>query len=148
VCSTPLTLSGWRLGARTVDTSDQCLVHLPGYYCTELPMACNDEWDLVSTLSSGSSGQPLWGVILLPTSFFCRTHFISPWMPGPPPSTSPTPVVAAVGPAPSTPRGPAIDVSNSGGGRCRTYRQRPLGGPPSMSPTPVVAAVEPAASAP
>jgi hypothetical protein len=27
----------------------------------------------------------------------------------------------------ATPRGPAIDVFNIGGGRCRTYRQNPLG---------------------
>jgi hypothetical protein len=88
-----------------------------------------------------------------------------------PPSTSPTSVVAAAGPAasnpqgarhrclqlrwwslsdlpPATPRGSAIDVSNFGGGRCRTCRQHPPRGPPSMSPTPVVAAVGPAASNP
>jgi hypothetical protein len=72
-------------------------------------------------------------------------------------------MVAAVGPAASTPRGPAIDVSNFSGGRCRTCRQHPQGpaidvsnfgggrcrtcrqqpseGLPSTSPTPVVAAV-------
>jgi hypothetical protein len=60
--------------------------------------------------------------------------------PGASASTSPTLVVAAAGPATSTPRGSAIDVSNSGGGRCRTYRQHPSGGPPSMSPTLVVVA--------
>jgi hypothetical protein len=94
----------------------------------------------------------------------CRTCRQQP--PGGPPSTSPTSVVAAAGPAastpqgahhrclqlrwwplsdlpPATPRGAAIDVSNSGGGRCRTCRQQPPGGPPSTSPTPVVAAAEP-----
>jgi hypothetical protein len=30
VRSAPLTLSDWQLGARTMDTSDQRLVHLPG----------------------------------------------------------------------------------------------------------------------
>jgi hypothetical protein len=57
---------------------------------------------------------------------FCRTHFMPP----------------------APPRGPAIDVSNSDGDRCRTYRQHPLGGPPSTSLTPMVAAAEPAASTP
>jgi hypothetical protein len=38
------------------------------------------------------------------------------------------PVVAAVGDTGSTPRGPAIDVSNFSGGRCRTCRQHPPGG--------------------
>jgi hypothetical protein len=126
VCSAPLTLSGWWLGARTVDTSDQRLVHLPGYYCTELPKAYNDEWDLVSTLSSGSSRPtPPPGVILLPTSFLQNSLHIA-----------------------MDARGPAIDVSNSGGGRCRTCRQHPPGCPLSTSPTPVLAAVGPADSTP
>jgi hypothetical protein len=60
----------------------------------------------------------------------------------------PTPVVAAVRPAGNTPQGPAIDVANSGGGRCRTYRQHPTGGPPSTSPTLMVAAAGPAGSTP
>jgi hypothetical protein len=47
--------------------------------------------------------------------------------------------MAAARPVSSTPRGPAIDVSNIGGGRYRTCRQHPLWAPPSMSPTPVVA---------
>jgi hypothetical protein len=38
---------------------------------------------------------------------------------------SPTPVVATVGPAGSTPKGGTINISNSGGGRCRTHRQHP-----------------------
>jgi hypothetical protein len=46
------------------------------------------------------------------------------------------------------PRGLVIDVSNFGGGRCRTYRQHPLGGPPCMSPTSVVAAARPTGSTP
>jgi hypothetical protein len=40
---------------------------------------------------------------------------------------SPTSVVVAAGPVGSTPRGPAIDVFNFGGGRCRTCRQHPQG---------------------
>jgi hypothetical protein len=41
---------------------------------------------------------------------------------------------------PAPPRGPAIDVFNFGGGRCRACRQHPLGGPPSTSSTSMVAA--------
>jgi hypothetical protein len=86
-------------------------------------------------------------------------------------STSLTSVVVAVGLAASTPqkarhrrlqlrwwplpgmpaaplRGPAIDVFNFGGGRCRTCRQHPPRGPSSTSSTLVVAAVGPAASTP
>jgi hypothetical protein len=40
---------------------------------------------------------------------------------------SSTSVVATVGHATSTPRGPAIDVFNFDGGRCRKYRQHPQG---------------------
>jgi hypothetical protein len=36
------------------------------------------------------------------------------------------PVVAATRDTGSTPRGPAIDVPNFGGGRCQTYRLHPL----------------------
>jgi hypothetical protein len=50
---------------------------------------------------------------------------LSPAPPGGPPLTSSTLVVAAARPAASTPRGPAIDVFNFGGGRCRKYRQHP-----------------------
>jgi hypothetical protein len=57
------------------------------------------------------------------------------------PLTSSTSVVAAVGPAASTPRGPAVDVFNISGGRCRKSRQQPTGGPPSTSPVSLVAAV-------
>jgi hypothetical protein len=79
-----------------------------------------------------------------------------------PPSTSPPSVVVTARPTASspqgarrrrlqlrwwplpnlptaTPRGPTIDISNSGGGRYRTCRQHPPGGPPSTSPTLVVA---------
>jgi hypothetical protein len=45
-------------------------------------------------------------------------------------------------------RGPAIDVSNFGGGRYRTYRQHPPGGPPSTSSTSMVAAARHAGSTP
>jgi hypothetical protein len=40
-------------------TSDQRLVHLPGCCCTELPKACNYEWDLWLGVSNGSSGPEL-----------------------------------------------------------------------------------------
>jgi hypothetical protein len=121
----------------------------------------------------------------------CRTCRQQP--PGGPPSTSSTSVVDVVGHAASTPqgarhqrlqlrwwtlpdlplappRGPAIDVFNFDGGRCRTNRQHPqgvhhrrlqlrwwtlpdlppapLGGPPSTSSTSVVAAAGPATSTP
>jgi hypothetical protein len=52
---------------------------------------------------------------------------LSPAPLGGPPSTSSTSVVAAAGPAASTPRGPTIDIFNFGGGRCRTCRQHPQG---------------------
>jgi hypothetical protein len=62
-----------------------------------------------------------------------------------PPSMSPTSVVAAVGSAGSTPRGPAIDVSNFGDGQlvidisnfggAGCCSPAPLEGPPSTSPT-------------
>jgi hypothetical protein len=73
----------------------------------------------------------------------CRQH-----LPGAPPLTSPTLVVAAIGPAASTPHGARHRCLNSGGGRCRTCHQHPRGGPPSTSPTPMVAAAGPAASNP
>jgi hypothetical protein len=86
------------------------------------------------------------------------------------PSTSPSSVVAVVGPVASTPqgtrhrrlqlrwwplpdlpptlpRGPAIDVFNFSGGRCRRYRQHPKG-VPSTSPTSVVVATGSSASTP
>jgi hypothetical protein len=63
---------------------------------------------------------------------------------GLPLTSSSTSVVAAAGPAGSTPRGAAIDVILSfGGGHCRTRRQHPQGGPLSMSSsTSVVATAE------
>jgi hypothetical protein len=165
VCSASLTLSDWRLGAWTVDTSNQCLVHLPDCCYTELPKACNYEWDLWLRASSGSSGlapSPR-DHLLLPTSFLQNSLHIAMDARGP--STSPTSVVAAARPADNTPRGPAIDVSNSGGGHCRTRRQHPQGAchrrlqlrwwplpdlpiappgsPPSTSPTLVVAIAGP-----
>jgi hypothetical protein len=68
--------------------------------------------------------------------------------PGGPLSTSPTPMVATAGPASSTPRGPAIDVAISDGGRCRAYRRHPPESPPSTSPIPVVATAGPNGSTP
>jgi hypothetical protein len=53
--------------------------------------------------------------------------------PGGPPSVSSTSVVATVGLPIATPRGPAIDVFNFGGDRCRSTNSTPRGGPPSMS---------------
>jgi hypothetical protein len=47
--------------------------------------------------------------------------------------TSSTSVVATTGSTDNTPRGPAIDVFNFGGGCCRDYRQHPLGGLSLMS---------------
>jgi hypothetical protein len=131
-----------------VDTSDQHLVHLLGYCCTELPKAYNYEWDLWLDASSRSSSPPPGGVTCYYQHLFCRTHFISPWTQGGPSSMSPTPVVATAGPAASTPRGPAINVSNSGGGRCLKSQQQPPGSPPSMSSPSVVAAIGPADSTP
>jgi hypothetical protein len=60
--------------------------------------------------------------------------------PGGPPSTYSASVVAAAGPATSTPRGPSIDVFSFGDARCRHYRQHPPWGPPSTSSSSVVAA--------
>jgi hypothetical protein len=64
--------------------------------------------------------------------------------------SSTTSVVAAVGPASSTPRGTTIDVFfNFGGGRRWTHRQRPPGGMPlTSSSTFMVAATAPASSTP
>jgi hypothetical protein len=148
MCSAPLTLLDWRLRARTVDTSDQCLVHLPGCCCTELPKACNYEWDLWLGTSSGCSGLGSPGVTCYCQHLFCRSHFILPWTQGGPPSTPSTPVVVAaenpdsipqgarhrrlqhrwwslsdLPPAPT--RGPAIDVFN--------FRWWPL---PDLPPAP------------
>jgi hypothetical protein len=97
----------------------------------------------------------------------CQTYRQQP--PRGPPSTSPTSVVAAARPTTSTPqgayhrhlqlwwlslpdlppappKGPTINVSNFGGGRCQTCRQHPPGGLPSMSLTPVLAATGPTTS--
>jgi hypothetical protein len=63
--------------------------------------------------------------LLLPTSFLQNSHHIA-----------------------KDARGPAINVSNSGGGRSRTYQQHRPGGPPSTSPTPVVATAGPTDSTP
>jgi hypothetical protein len=151
-----------------VDTSDQCLVHLPGYCCTELPKACNYEWDLWLGASSGSSGSAPPGVTLLPTSFLynslqtakdarrpaidvlnsgggrCRTYRQHPQ------GARHRCIQLQWWPLPdlslAPPREPTIDVSNSGGGRCWTCRQHPPGGPPLTSPTLEVATAGPVAS--
>jgi hypothetical protein len=64
--------------------------------------------------------------LLLPT-FFCRTHYMSPWRLGGLPSMSSTSVVATAGPVTSTPLGAAIDISSFSGRLCRTYRKHPRG---------------------
>jgi hypothetical protein len=147
VCSAPLTLSDWRLGALTVDTFDQRLVHLSDYCCTELPKACNYEWDLWLGASSGSSAPPPEGhfttnIFFAELTSYChgrkgvrhRRLQLRWWL---------LPVLP-----PAPPRGPAIDISYSGGGRCRTCRQQPPGGPPLMSPNSVVTATGPVDSIP
>jgi hypothetical protein len=142
-------LSDWRLGARTVDTSNQCLVHLPGYYYTELPKAYIYEWDLWLGASSGTSGPAPSGVTLIPTSFpvveltsyhhghkGARHRCVQlRWWPLPDLPIAP-------------PRGPAIDVSIFGGDGCQTCFQHPPGVLPSMSPSLVLAAARPTASTP
>jgi hypothetical protein len=179
MCSAPLMLSDWQLGSRPVDTSDQCLVHLPGYYCTELPKAYNDEWDLMSVLRSRRSGPTPRGLFYYQHLFFagvtsyghgCKgarhQRLQLRWWPLPDLPTAPQEAhhrrlqlqwwplsdlpASPQGarhrrlqlrwwPLPNLPaappRGPAIDVTNSGGGRCWTCRQHPQGGPPSTSPT-------------
>jgi hypothetical protein len=100
-----------------------------------------------STQAVGALGAPPRGSLYFKDLFAeltsCRQHPLGArhrrlqlrWWP--PPDLSPAP-----------PRGPAINVSNSGGGRCWTYRQHPPGGPPSTSPALVVAATGPADSTP
>jgi hypothetical protein len=105
VCSSPLTLSDWRLGAQTVDTSNQFLVHLPGCCCTKLHKAYNYEWDLWLGASSGSSGPaPRMVTCYYQHLFLQNSLHIA-----------------------MDATGPTIDISNSGGGRCRTCRQHPQG---------------------
>jgi hypothetical protein len=152
VCSAPLTLLDWRLGARTVDTSDQCLVHPPPLAAAALnfPRLVIMSGICGSAQPVGALGQPPRGHLLLPTSFLqnplhitmdargaCHRHLQLRWWPLPP-STSPTSVVAAVRPTDSTPRGPAIDVSNSRGGRshhrCLQLQWWPLPDLPSAPP--------------
>jgi hypothetical protein len=169
-----------------VDTTEQCLVHLPGYYCTKLPKACNYEWDLWLGASSGSSGPAPRGHFTTNIFFVELTSYrhgrkgahhrrfqiwwwplpdlpIAP--PGGPPSISPTLVVAAAGPAASTPgarhrhlqlrwwplldlppappRGlPSTSPTSVVAAAGPTASNAP-GGPPSTSPTPVVAAAGP-----
>jgi hypothetical protein len=77
-----------------------------------------------SAQAAGALGRPPQGSLYY-QHLFCKTHFIPPWTQGGPPSMSSTPMVAAAGPADSTPQGPTIDVFNFGGGRYRTCRQHP-----------------------
>jgi hypothetical protein len=109
--------------------------------------------------------QELWastprGHLLLPTSFFCRNHYIlryrsrgatinvfynfgggcyrtsasTPPLGAPPSMSSSASVVATTGDIDSTPRGPTINVFfNFSGGSYRTSTNTPLGGSPSTS---------------
>jgi hypothetical protein len=147
-------LSDWWLGARMVDTSDQHLVHLPGYCSTELPKAYKYEWDLWLSASSGSSRPPPCPPGLLVTANIFFTELTSYhhgckgvhhrrlqlwWWPlpeiltatprGPPLMSSPS-VVAAAGTAGSTPRGFAIDVSLNLVTAARIFLVTPTRGPP------------------
>jgi hypothetical protein len=104
VCSTPLTLSDWRLGARTVDTSDQRLV------ISSTSAALNCSWPLImsgaygSAQAAGALGQHPLSHLLLPTSFFAG---LTPYRHGGQgqPSMSSTSVVDAVGNPDSNPQG-------------------------------------------
>jgi hypothetical protein len=77
---------------------------------------------------------------------FYRTHFIPPWMQGPPPSTSPTSVVAAAGPAASTRQGARHRRLQLWWWSLTDLPPAPPEGPPSTSSTLVVTAAGPAAS--
>jgi hypothetical protein len=134
------------VGGRTVDTSDQRLVHLPDKCCTELPKACNYEWGLWIITNSGSSRPAPIGVTCYYQHLFCRIHYISPWRSGPAidlfdfggghrRTTN------------STPRGFTIDIFNFVDDRCWKYQQHPPVGPPStLSSSSVVgAAIQPTA---
>jgi hypothetical protein len=173
VCFAPLTLSVRRLGPRTVDTFDQHLIHLPSYCCTEFPKACNYVWDLWLSVSSGSSRPPPGGHFTTKIFFAALTlyrhgrkrahhrHLQLQWWPllDLPPATHRGPAIDVFNFGggrcrtclpPATPRGSTIDISSFGGGHCRTCRQHPPppGGSPSTSSTSMVAAAGHAASTP
>jgi hypothetical protein len=76
----------------------------------------------------------------------CWTYHQHPL--GGPPSMSPTPVVAATGPAASTPQGPRHRRLQIRWWLLSDLPTAPPRGPPSTSPTPVVATVGPTASNP
>jgi hypothetical protein len=104
----------------------------------------------VSALSSGSSGPappPPQGSFYY-QHLFCRTNFISSWMQGGRHRRLQLRWWPLLNLPPAPPKGPTIDVSNTGGGHRRTCSQHPTGGPPSTSPTPVVAVVGPTTSTP
>jgi hypothetical protein len=74
-----------------------------------------------SAQAARALGHPSGGHLLLPTSFLQNSLHIA-----------------------LDARGPAVDVSNSGGGHCQKSRQQPPGGLPSMSSPSVVPDLPPA----
>jgi hypothetical protein len=88
-----------------VDTSDQHLVHLPGYCCTELPKSCIYEWHLWLGASNGSSGSPPPPGVTLLHLFLLQNLLHTIVDARGLLSMSPTLVVAALGHATSTPLG-------------------------------------------
>jgi hypothetical protein len=83
-----------------------------------------------SVQAAGALGQHPTGSLVTTNIFFVEPTSLSPWRPGRPLLTSPALVMAAAGPATSTPRGPAVKVFNIGGGRYWKSRQQPPRGPP------------------
>jgi hypothetical protein len=104
-----------------------------------------------SVQAAGALGRPPWGSLYYKHLFLLQNSLHNTIDARGVPSMSPTPVVAAAGPAASTPqgahhrrlqlrwwplpdlptappRGAAIDISSSGGGRYWTCRQHPPGG--------------------
>jgi hypothetical protein len=83
-----------------------------------------------SVQAAGALGQHPPGSLVTTNIFFVEPTSLSPWRTGRPLLTSPALVVAAAGPATSTPRGAAVKVFNIGGGRYWKSRQQPPRGPP------------------
>jgi hypothetical protein len=122
-----------------VGTSDQRLVHIPDWCCTELPKTCNYEWGMWIIANTWSSGPPTWSFVTA-NIFFAETttyrirgqgqHPQGPrhrrllqlcWR-----------LLSEILAAP--PKGLAIEIFfNLGGGCYRRYQQHPEGAPSSMS---------------